>query len=421
MTLYAASPPRTIGLVLAIIVAVGFAVYVLFNIRAGRKEIGAEVELAPNRKPYYDDETLETKRLDIALSAGVAVLIIIALCLALYWLGEPGRQQGYADLTDNQFASRGGEAYEELCAQCHGAAGVGGQAAFTILDEQGRYVSGVNWTAPSLNAILYRFSETEVTHILNYGRPQSPMPAWGAPGGGPLTSQQIEELVEYLGAIQLTPEQMASEVKEGVRESVLADIRESIDNPTDEELKVAYNLLVTGLGDALENQRIVKANPESEIEEIENADSAVLVLLDQHIDELAQNNAAKYGEYLFNNPAGAGAYACASCHTAGSSWNANEVLAATPSLQGLVNPEVPGGGGVGPSLIGVTTQFASALDMQVFIANGCDPNYQYGLNGVCEPSGQMPGFGPNATELEGALLSPEQIAAIVQYERGIND
>ena len=66
MTLYAASTPRTIGLVLAIIVAVGFAIYVLFNIRAGRKEIGAEVELAPNRKPYYDDETLETKRLDIS-------------------------------------------------------------------------------------------------------------------------------------------------------------------------------------------------------------------------------------------------------------------------------------------------------------------------------------------------------------------
>ena len=419
MTLYAASTPRTIGLVLAIIVAVGFAVYVLFNIRAGRKEIGAEVELAPNRKPYYDDETLETKRLDIALSAGVAVLIIIALCLPLYWLGEPGRQEGYANLTDNQFASRGGEAYEELCAQCHGAAGVGGQAAFTILDEQGRYVSGVNWTAPSLNAILYRFTETEVTHILNYGRPQSPMPAWGAPGGGPLTSQQIEELVAYLAAIQLTPEQMATEVKEGIRESVLSDLRNSVTDPTDEELKAAYNQLVNGLGDALENQRLVKANPESEIEQIEIADNAVLALLDQHIDDLAENNVVKYGEYLFNNPAGAGAYACARCHTAGSSWNANDVLAANPSLQGLVNPEVPGGGGFGPSLIGVTTQFASASDMQVFIANGCEPNYQYGLNGVCEPSGQMPGFGPNATELEGALLSLEQIAAIVEYERGL--
>ena len=57
--------------------------------------------------------------------------------------------------------------------------------------------------------------------------------------------------------------------------------------------------------------------------------------------------------------------------------------------------------------------------MQVFIANGCEANYQYGLNRECEPSGQMPGFGPNATELEGALLSLEQIAAIVEYERGL--
>ena len=174
MTLYAASTQRTIGLVLAIIVAVGFAIYVLINIRTGRKEIGAEIELAPNRKIYFDDETLETRRLDIALTAGVAVLIIIALSLPLYWLGEPGRQEGFANLTSDQFASRGGEAYEELCAQCHGAAGVGGQAAFTILDEQGRYISSVNWTAPALNTILYRFTEDEVTHILNYGRPQSP-------------------------------------------------------------------------------------------------------------------------------------------------------------------------------------------------------------------------------------------------------
>ena len=330
-------------------------------------------------------------------------------------------KKGYANLTDNQFASRGGEAYEELCAQCHGAAGVGGQAAFTILDEQGRYVSGVNWTAPSLNAILYRFTETEVTHILNYGRPQSPMPAWGAPGGGPLTSQQIEELVAYLAAIQLTPEQMATEVKEGIRESVLSDVRDSVTDPTDEELKAAYNQLVNGLGDALENQRLVKANPESEIEQIEIADNAVLALLDQHIDDLAENNVVKYGEYLFNNPAGAGAYACARCHTAGSSWNANDVLAANPSLQGLVNPEGSWRRRIwsfpywGNNTIRFSTRPIS------FISNGCEPNYQYGLNGVCEPSGQMPGFGPNATELEGALLSLEQIAAIVEYERGLND
>ena len=417
MIIYAASTQRTIGLTLAIIVAAGFALYVLINIRTGRKEIGAEVELAPNRKKYFDDEILETRRLEIALTAGVAVLIIIALCLPLYWLGEPGRQEGYENLTGNQFASRGGEAYEELCAQCHGAAGVGGQAAFTVLDEQGRYISGVNWAAPALNAILYRFTKAEVTHVLNYGRPQSPMPAWGGPGGGPLTTQQIEELVAYLAAIQLTPEQMASEVSDGLRESVLVDMRASMKDASDEEMKEGFNNLIDGLGDALEEQQEIKANSESTIEAIDEIDNKVLQLLDQHLSNLAATNAAKYGQYLFNNPAGAGAYACARCHTAGSSWNANEVLASNPNLEGLINAEVPGGGGFGPSLIGVTSQFTSAADQTAFISVGCEPNLQYGLNGVCEPSGQMPGFGPNATELEGSMLSLEQIAAIVEYER----
>ena len=96
---------------------------------------------------------------------------------------------------------------------------------------------------------------------------------------------------------------MAAEVKEGIRESVLSDVRDSVPDATEEQLKVAYNSLVSGLGDALENQRVVKANPESEIEEIESADNAVLALLDQHIDDLSQNNVVKYGEYLFNNPA----------------------------------------------------------------------------------------------------------------------
>ena len=143
------------------------------------------------------------------------------------------------------------------------------------------------------------------------------------------------------------------------------------------------------------------------------------MLLDNYLSILAETNAAKYGEYLFNNPAGAGAYACARCHTAGSSWNADNELAKNPNLQGLINAEVPGGGGFGPSLIGVTSQFSSAEDQSAFVSVGCESNLQYGLNGVCEPSGQMPGFGPNATELEGSMLSLEQIAAIVEYERGL--
>ena len=142
-------------------------------------------------------------------------------------------------------------------------------------------------------------------------------------------------------------------------------------------------------------------------------------LLDDYLVLLATSNAEKYGEYLFNNPAGAGSYACARCHTAGSSWNANQVLQANPSLEGLIDPEVPGSGGFGPSLVGVASQFTSAFSQSQFISVGCEANLQYGMNGVCEPSGQMPGFGYNATDLEGSMLSPEQIDAIVEYERAM--
>ncbi|MEC7923856.1 MAG: c-type cytochrome [Actinomycetota bacterium] len=419
MIILAASTQRTIGLVIAITVATVFAVYVLFNLSKGRKEIGAEIELAPNRKPYFDDDTLETRRLDLALAGGVAMLIIIALALPLYWLGEPGRMQGFDEFTESQFASRGGEAYEELCAQCHGAGGVGGQAAYTVLDEQGRYIASVNWTAPALNNILYRFSIDEVTHILNYGRPQSPMPAWGAPGGGPLTSQQLETIVEYLSVIQLTPEQMADEVQMGLRESVLKEVRDQYPEASESELQNTLNLLYAGLGNAIVEQSAIQQDPDADVEDIEEANTAVEQLLDDYLIELATTNAQKYGGYLFNNPAGAGSYACARCHTAGSSWNANEILEANSSLVGLIESEISGNGGFGPSLIGVESQFTSASSQSQFISQGCEANLQYGMNGVCEPSGQMPGFGHNATDLEGSMLSLDQIDAIVEYERAL--
>jgi mono/diheme cytochrome c family protein len=50
--------------------------------------------------------------------------------------------------------------------------------------------------------VFYRFSRDEVKQILIYGRPGSPMPAWGLTGGGPLTDQQIEDLLNYLKSIE---------------------------------------------------------------------------------------------------------------------------------------------------------------------------------------------------------------------------
>ena len=59
---------RTIGLVIMAIVFVAVAVYVLINVlSSGKPEVGSEIELAPNRKPYLSDEELEGKKLDKSL------------------------------------------------------------------------------------------------------------------------------------------------------------------------------------------------------------------------------------------------------------------------------------------------------------------------------------------------------------------
>ena len=49
-------------------------------------EIGAELELAANRKPYLDDEQLEGPRLERVLLWGVLSLMVIGVGLPLYWL-----------------------------------------------------------------------------------------------------------------------------------------------------------------------------------------------------------------------------------------------------------------------------------------------------------------------------------------------
>ena len=44
------------------VVVVGWLVYAVLNAGSARKEVGSEIELAANRKPYYDDEILEGRR-----------------------------------------------------------------------------------------------------------------------------------------------------------------------------------------------------------------------------------------------------------------------------------------------------------------------------------------------------------------------
>ena len=58
---------------------IGWLLYLIFNLRRAKPEIGSEIELAPNRRPYYDDDILETRHLEHVQLWGLAMLVIIAI------------------------------------------------------------------------------------------------------------------------------------------------------------------------------------------------------------------------------------------------------------------------------------------------------------------------------------------------------
>ena len=372
---------RAFAYVIGALIFVGGAFYVIAQMRRGRKEVGAEIELAANRKTYLSDEELEGPKLNMALWTSFGLLVITALTLPLYWLNEGGRQDGAVEMFDETFERRGEATYVEgaQCVNCHGPEGVGGVASFIITDENGEFVQQVNWNAPALNTVLYRYSNAEVIDVLTYGRPGSPMAAWGVAGGGPLTSQQLQNVVDYLWTVQLTPEEMRAELDEAIEARAPELYERMIENrelndgidPTDEE---AYTRM-------------------------DEADELWL------------------GEVLFGlSDLGAGAYSCARCHVPGAAFG-----------QPYADVADSGRGAFAFNLEGVQRKLTERQHFSL-IWLGSEYGVQYGSNS--QGSGRMPGFGVNANN-EGdidrrgfgpaGMYSAEQVWAVVTYERNLEE
>lgn len=374
----AASTVTVVGAVIAAIILIGFVIYVALNVRGGRAEAGSEIELAPNRKPYLDDEQLETSKLDRTLRWALISLVIVAVGLPLYWLNEPSRQSGAVEGFQSKFVSRGEQIYTEgsQCENCHGPDGTGGQAPYTITDADNQFVAQVNWRAPALNTALLRFTRDEVTFVINYGRPFSPMPGWGASvNKGPLNEQQISNVVDYLESIQLSPEEAQREAQVALAAKLgLLDQGETDDDVIDAALaKIDYT------------------DPET-------------------------------GKALFNlDTVAGGAYACARCHTRGWSIIPDSIEPANADLSDYRGfPD--GSGALGPNLTGglVPRQFASVEELALFVSTGSVDGEAYGNNGI--GSGKMPGFGdnPNTENVENdGMMTQDMIEAIARYEASL--
>ena len=351
-----ASNSTVIAYIIMFVFVVGFIVYAFSNRSATKPEIGSEIELAPNRRPYYDDEALEGKRLETVQFVGLLFLIVSVVGLPLYWILEPNRQAGAVEMDQRRAIGWGKELFAPTaeggfnCSGCHGGMkGEGGVAVWANTDPKTNQVTSVNWFAPALNTALYRFSEDEVRFILVYGRPFSPMSPWGLEGGGPMNFQQINNLIAYIASIQIDRAGCAA---------------------GDDNLKTCDGgTLPAELQDEITEQAQIS---------IDNGTYQSM------------------GEALFNLDLNSGAYSCARCHTTGWSYG---------------NPGVPGGGAMGPDLAGGASviRFPVESDQIAFVAAGSELGKKYGLQS--QGSGRMPGFGQ--------MLTAEQIKLIVEYVRSL--
>lgn len=214
----ATTTAQKLGTVFAIALVIGWLVFILAHVKRGSVKPGAEIEEAPNRKQYLDDEELEGPKLEKALTWSLILLVIIGIGLPLYWLNEPRREEGAVKLFSGKAVKVGLQLFQpadsplkanakenELhfgCAGCHGNAGQGGSTNYSITTPLGA-TKQVAWQVPALNTVLLRYTPDTVRTVIVYGRSNTPMPAWGLAGGGPMNDQQIDALIAYLQSIQV--------------------------------------------------------------------------------------------------------------------------------------------------------------------------------------------------------------------------
>ena len=439
--LLAQSAVRNVGVVIFAVIIIGFIVYLFFNLLDSKGEGGAEIELAANRKPYFDDDILETRKLDLSLMSGLFLLSVIGIALPLYWLGEPGRQSGLLENTTDLNTERGAESFEESCSSCHGGGAAGGEVAFAITEPgTGNFIASVDWVAPSLTSLLTRFDEDEVLHTLNFGR-NGVMPAWGAPGGGPLTTQQLDILIVYLRSVQRDGAAVQAAVFDGLVEGARNEMISRDEALSDELFQLEFDVQLarqSGLAGPIADAQGALGEFQARVGEMFPNDE-----LAAWIDEISNPESDEYltyGELLFTNRADSGAYGCARCHTAGWSFdgafdfdlNSEPLTTVTNEAGEQVPGYAQGGGWFGPNLLGgsTLTQFVNPAQQEGFINVGSEVGVRYGSAG--QGSGQMPGFGARTDEglveineftgeeesrVWPASLTDEQITAIVAYER----
>jgi len=121
------------------------------------------------------------------LVAGVILTLFIIAGLTFYTISESTRLARAADSFTSERVQRGRAIYNQQCVNCHGAQGEGG-------------------VGPALNnrTLLKNTLDSVFFSIIRSGVPGTQMPAWSVDYGGPLTDEEVRDLVAFIRAWEPT-------------------------------------------------------------------------------------------------------------------------------------------------------------------------------------------------------------------------
>jgi mono/diheme cytochrome c family protein len=460
----------------------GLIVYVLRSVLSPRRT-SHEEKTPANLTPFLDDEVLESRRLERVQGWALIFAAIFAIALPIYWLREPTRQHQSVNYFDKNAVGRGAVLFANSaspeynaavslqCANCHGQKGVGGLAPTTINGVK------VNWKVPPLNTEALRFEEDtdcldqsrrqpnticDLTDIITYGRPGTPMQPWGVVGGGPKNDQSIADLVTYIESIQMTKEESQAAVAKALtlaRSNNGSDSCPEFMTCPGIDLANAKKALAGATTDLDTKRKAIQKAlnaPTATDAELTTQCTAIQKKADAAVTPLtgsALTEAVACGDYLsatttVKTDQAAVTWStdwqrrranvsdgqllfemnCARCHTEG--WSVFDPAVPPGALNSVDILGLSGGGGGTGGGIGFNlrdgdvmrrfgTDAEGGFQAQVdFVSNGSAPFKPYGNLGL--GTGKMPGFGQVATIPAphlGAMLSPGDIKRIVYYER----
>lgn len=178
-------------------------------------------KIPPALRPADIDAVLESSRLTKIHGWGLALTLFFAFFMPAYWIQEPQNRIDNEEMFAEESIERGERYYAmaidqqtgesntagKECARCHGDGAEGGTNEFLNPDTGTRSIVQV----PELKTVFARYEEPPkgfedarsfIRETIERGRPGTDMPTWGNEYGGPLTEQELDDIVNWLESIQ---------------------------------------------------------------------------------------------------------------------------------------------------------------------------------------------------------------------------